>query len=234
MAVAFDAASQAASVLVGAGPQTWTHTPVGTPRGVAVWTYTLANDVEVADTVTYGGVSLTKVVGGSAVDSAGELMRATLWFVGASIPTGAQTVSVARLDDSNATFGSCITVTALTDTNAYATGVVLLQGDQTVAEVNVTDASPGTNSLRVAGGVFGNNVAPTAGASSTGATTFDDGAITVVSVYETTAGQGSRAIGFTAGVSDDCAAVHIALRESGGSATAVPVFLHHLQQQGST
>lgn len=73
-------------------PVTWTHTPTGTPRAILVWIGQRDTEVDHINTVTYGGVAMTRVV--RAIDNSGEFGALDLWRLGAAIPTGPQTVSV--------------------------------------------------------------------------------------------------------------------------------------------
>jgi len=89
MAIAFDAASNAAA---DTGNFSWTHTPVGTPKGVVVLIVQSTDDPNEVSAVTYGGVAMAFVAAGS--DAAGEQGRAYAYFLGAGVPTGPQTVAV--------------------------------------------------------------------------------------------------------------------------------------------
>lgn len=217
MAVTFDATSESHT---GTTPSTsessfsWTHTPVGTPAGVLVFAFS-QTATHICTAVTYGGVSMAAVSGGAAVDTAGETGACKAWFLDSGIPTGAQTVTVTRNNTADEAYAIAITVTAAGSTAVYTSGIVLLQEDQTLAEQSVNDGSPGTNSVRFAGLCSG-GVSPSAvaGASSTllnelvFGSTYYFGA-----VRETTAGQGSRSVGFTRTGADDVAAVHLAVYE---------------------
>lgn len=214
MAVAHDAVSESHTGTTGSASEpsfTWTHTPVGTPRGVLVFTFTSAN-ADDATAVTYGGVSMTAVAGGRAVDTATEPGDCKAWFLGASIPTGAQSVVVTRNHNANVMYGACMTQTAAADTSV--TGVTRQQENQAPAQVAVNDGSPGSNSVRYAGGNYGGAAIPIAGAASTALVGIDLGARAIGVVRETTAGQGARNIGF-ADVADDWACVLLAVREGG-------------------
>src|SRR3989344_6450108 len=93
-AIGYDAGSESHTGTTASDNETsflWTHTPAGTPRGVLVFVFT--NDsVDNTSSVTYGGVTMTEVSGGLAVDTAGEKSRIETFFLGSSVPTGAQTV----------------------------------------------------------------------------------------------------------------------------------------------
>lgn len=207
MAVAYDASSKAVGQT---GTFSWTHTPAGTPKGILVFIFNLDASADNNSGVTYNGLTVPAVTGGLAQDTVGEPCFCKAWFLGSSVPTGAQTVQ-ATCSGGNMC-GVATTVTADTDTEIYLPGIVLLQGDQAVSEQSVNDGSPGTNSTRFAGLATGLNSLPSAGANSTVIQSSDEGVMGISAVRENTAGQGSRSIGWS-GSSDDVAAVHLAIRE---------------------
>lgn len=97
MAVAFDAFSNHATG--GTGDLSWTHTPVGTPRGIIVLVChvdSAANDKVTG--VTYGGVAMSEMSGSPntalVLVTSGIAGAVHAFFLGSSIPTGAQTVAV--------------------------------------------------------------------------------------------------------------------------------------------
>lgn len=213
MAVAHDAISESHTGTTGstsAGTFSWTHTPTGTPKGVMVVVFT--NDsVDLVTSVTYNGVYMNKVCR-AAVDSAGEFCHTQLYFLGAGVPTGAQTVEVTRTGTS-AMYAAAVTVTAGTD-ETEAVGFVYLEGDGTLAEQSVTSTN-GT-ACRYAAITSGLSAVPGAGASSTSlgtGATIDYGVRVTGFVRETTTGSGARNIGFSSGTSDDRAAIHWAVQE---------------------
>ena len=211
-AVAHDAASESHTGTTGnasAASFTWTHTPVGTPRGVLVFVYTISA-TDTVTSVTYGGTAMTRITGGAAVDTAGEPGRVDTFFLGASIPTGAQSVVVNRTNNAVVMYATAQTQTAATDTEV--TGIILLQENQALAQQSVTDGSTGVTSVRYAGAYSGLAAPPGVGANSTLLNNIDLGAFGTSTVRETTAGQGARLVGFTA-ATDDVAAVHLAVRE---------------------
>lgn len=213
MAVAHSASSESHTGSTGSANQTsfsWTHTQTGTPRGVLVFVHVTNSSTDTVTGVTYGTVALTRIPGGAAIDAAGEPIRADLFFAGKGLPAGNQTVTVSRNNNGNIMYATVATVTAATDTNV--TGIVLLQGDGTLTQQNVDDGSPGANSVRYAGATSGLNAPPTAGANSTLLQSIDVGNQSCALVRETTAGQGSRPVGFST-ASDDRAAIHVAVRE---------------------
>src|ERR1041384_6644018 len=119
MAVAYDAVSEShtgAGGSISEASFSWTHTPVGTPRGVLLYVFSNATQVGPGTvvTATYGGVSMT-ALGTTASDSAGELGGVRALFLGSSIPTGAQTVTVTRPNTAVEMYAIAITVTAAAD-----------------------------------------------------------------------------------------------------------------------
>ncbi|MDP1614093.1 MAG: LamG domain-containing protein [Sulfuritalea sp.] len=213
-AVAHDAASESHAGTTGSTNQasfSWTHTVAGTPRGVLVYILTRSATKTVTG-VTYGGVAMTEIAGGAAVDTAGEAARVETFFLGASIPTGAQTITVSRTSNATIMYASAATQTAAGNTEV--TGIVLVTQNGTYVQQSVNDGSLGSNSLRYAAGYSGGNNVLAAGAQSTALNSIDFGSYTMTLVRETTAGQGARNVGFTYGTSDDRAAVHLAVRET--------------------
>lgn len=87
MAVAYDAVS----VAPGGAAVSWTHAPTGTPRGILVLCEDQGQNITGC---TYGGVAMTAVPGSPAGKATGEAMNVAAFFLGASIPTGAQTVAI--------------------------------------------------------------------------------------------------------------------------------------------
>lgn len=216
MAVAHDALSESHTGTTGSASEasfSWTHTPTGTPAGALVFVITNA-DADDITSVTYGGTTMTQV--SEAIDSAGEPGRCTAFHLGASIPTGAQTVVVNRVNNADVMWAAAMTQTAGADTEVYTPGIVLIQGDNTLAEQSVDDGSTGVNSLRYAGLMSGLASVPAVGANSTSQSpgaAIDFGTRVAATCRETTAGQGSRSVGFSSGTTDDVAAVHLAVRE---------------------
>lgn len=112
MAVAFDAQTMGPTFTT-TSPNTFLHTPVGTPRGVVVCV-TLSVAADTVSAVTYGGVAMSQILNIS--DAGGEGGRAYVFFLGASVPTGAQTVSIAHSGGAFNKAGSAVTATAAADT----------------------------------------------------------------------------------------------------------------------
>jgi hypothetical protein len=231
MAVAHDAASLSHANTTGSVSQAsfaWTHTPVGTPAGVLVFTFSTTSANETATAVTYGSATLSAVSSGAAADTSTETGRCTAWFVGTgTIPTGAQTVTVTRTNNTVVMYAIAVTVTA---TGTTETGTpVLAQENAAVAELSTDDGSlSGTNSLRYSGLYYGGvATANNAGANSTLLYEQDQSTLRCISaVRETTAGTGARSVGFS-NSSDDRAQVALAIREMSRSrapAQGTPTF----------
>jgi hypothetical protein len=97
MAVALDATSAGAG---GTGNFNWTHTPVGTPKGVWVVIPQDTGQTDEVTAVTYGGVAMERVIAGSPTNPifrdgvGGDDGGIYEYFLGSGIPTGAQTVAV--------------------------------------------------------------------------------------------------------------------------------------------
>jgi hypothetical protein len=183
---------------------------VGTPSGVLIFVMRIDGDsTDAISGVTYGGVSVTAVDGGLAIDAAGEDGLCKAFFLGTGVPTGAQTVQVTT--SVGTYWAGASTVTSVGDT--APAGVVLLQGDGTLAEQSVNDGSPGSPSMRYSGGFSGLQSPPTVGSNSTSLMSEDDGAVCALICRETTAGTGSRSVGFSSATTDDRAFVHLAIYE---------------------
>ena len=215
MAVAHSAASESHTGTTGSTNQasfSWTHTQTGTPQGVVVFVSTLASVTDLITSVTYGGVELTRLTGGSALDPDGESGRVDTFFLGSGLSSNNQTITVNRTNNATVMYAAAATVTAGADTAVPTATIVLLEGDGSLAVQSVDDTSPGQNSVRYAAAYSGLISPPGAGTGSTLLNSFDIGSYGSALVRETTAGQGARNVGFSA-TSDDRAAVHLAIRE---------------------
>lgn len=212
-AIAHDAATESHTGTTGntsSASFTFSHNPVGTPRGILVFVYTISATKKVTG-VTYDGEAMTEVSGGAAVDTATEPGRVDTFFLGTGVnTTDPANVVVSRTNDATVMYAVAVSVTASYDTEV--TGVVLQQQNGTLSEANVDDGSPGSNSLRYAGSYYGGASPAPAGSNSTSLNSIDFGAFGVSTVRETTAGQGSRPVGVSA-ATDDRATVHLAIRE---------------------
>lgn len=233
MTVAHDVAAESHTGTEGSTSETsfsWSHNPVGTPRGILVLIITLADEDDIT-TVTYDGTGLIQVSGGEAIDTAGEPARCTAFFLGISVPTtDPATVVVNRVNNATEMYAVSITVTAGDDTEVE--GVVLLQENGAYTEQSVDDGSTGIDSVRYAVGYYGRNSVPSIGANSTSLHTIDFGANTGSVARETTSGQGARLVGWTQGQSDDRAAVHLAVREVVAAPSSTPYYYQMIGMGG--
>lgn len=116
MSIQFD---QESSLALGTGDRNWTHTPVGTPKGVIVIVVDGVTTDQVVG-VTYGGAALTELATYSPnIQTGGEGGAVHVFWKGSSIATGAQTVAIDRNDATN--YGAvCYTVTAESDTYIHS------------------------------------------------------------------------------------------------------------------
>ena len=112
MAIAFDAATS--SLTLTSSAYNISHTPVGTPRGVLVL---IAEDggTDAVTGITYGGTSLTEMTNSPFVGTNSEAGVIHAYFLGSSVPTGAQTCTITPSANTRRVT-TCITVTAANDT----------------------------------------------------------------------------------------------------------------------
>lgn len=231
MTVAFDAwtpsDNSGSANFTTTSPATFTHTPVGTPRAVLVFIGENAASADVITAVTYGGVSMTRVpTNGLAQDSAGEVGAIFCYFLGSSIPTGAQTVSITHTGSADVKFPVCITLTAAADTEIGASGK--LEGDQ--ADPQIALDTGATESLRFAAVHSGQNtlgnLSPVTDVSATlSSARFDYGSqVALIGRQTSAASSGSFTIGWTA-LSEDVAMVAVAVQETAGGQTVTAVTL---------
>jgi hypothetical protein len=111
MSVAFDAVSFNG----GSGDQSFTHTPVGTPRAVVVLIAQVLSGTDSITGVTYGGVAMTEIPGSPNLLVSGEAGASYGYFLGRNIPTGPRTVVVST-GSSQTKRTAVYTLTADTDT----------------------------------------------------------------------------------------------------------------------
>jgi len=217
MAVALDFATEAPDYpYTSVTSYSWSHNPTGTPRAVVVFVYTAGTNgsTKTVTGVTYDGVAMTDMTGLAVADTATEQGRIDTFFLGASVPTtDPATVVVSRTSNTTAMGGVVVTLTAGDDTEIYEAGAVLLQENAAISSQAVDDGSTGVDSLRLAAAYYGGpNPAPVDSANTSLIISEDWGAYGFTCGRETTAGQGSRSVGFTASA-DDRAVIHFAVRE---------------------
>jgi hypothetical protein len=216
MAVTHISASESHPATTGSTNQasfSWSHVNASTASGVLVFVYTFNSTAALVTSVTYGGVQLSAVTGGSTTDAAGEPGRIDTYYIGATVTGGGtQTIVVNRTNNATAMYATAASVYSVYNTEVYTPGIVLLSGDGTMPVQSVTDGWPGSFSQRYAGAYSGLQTPPAAGTGSTLLNSIDIGNYGAAMVRETTPGQGPRSVGFNA-ATDDRAAVHLAIRE---------------------
>ena len=214
MAVVHDTSSKSA-VSTGVASFSWSHAGSASIAGIVVFVVVQA-DADHLTSVTYGGITLTEH-GTFAQDTATEPGRCYVCWLGASVPTGTQTVEVTRVNNAVNMMGIAASVTsdASRDIELYGTSFTTDNNDGTLAERNIDDGSPGSDSIRYCGGWSGRTIAQigTGGTNSTLLQQSNVGSGSMNACRETTPGQGSRPVGFSAGTSDDRAMTYFALRE---------------------
>lgn len=123
---AFDVCATAAGA-TGTGNLSWTHTPSGTPRGATLIVVQFGGGTDEVSTVTYGGTAMSEVTNSPNCKATGETACVHAFHLGASVPTGAQTVSVTVTGASTKRAMLC-TVTAGGDTSVDATQIISSDG----------------------------------------------------------------------------------------------------------
>lgn len=215
MAIAHDATGTFGATADTASPMEWTHTPVGTPRGAIVLIVAAAGTDTITG-VTYGGTAMNRA---RAVNkNTGEVLSAYAYFLGASVPTGAQTVSV-TFTGSLAHMGASVTVTAADDTSVDASGQ---QSSDSVANPSITlTTSVTTITYGALGSGAGSPTGMAPDANHTDIQEVDLGAQSGSTIRRSaTVAAGSPAVGWTV-IADDVAAVAIAVREGVPAASVV-------------
>ncbi len=209
--IAFDAAAESERTGT-TDPHTWTHTPVGTPRAIVVMTSHGVTATHHVLSCTYGGVSMTLVT--SATDTANEPGAVRLFFLGASIPTAAQTVSC-DLDSATADDIHFVSMsfTATSDTEVVTSDV----DQENQANPSTTLAFGGRRSISTmifySGAISPPGTTACSGSSAcTLSHTMDQGAFGDSTAYQTTAGTTDEVMGWTQ-ASDDVAVAYAAISE---------------------
>lgn len=214
MTVAFDAFTNG-----GAGG--FTHTPVGTPRGILVL-IRMQNATDVVTGVTYGGVTVNEVNLSPLIASGSEGGTCYGYHLGTGIPTGAQTCTITV--SAGTARGTCFSLTASADTEVVNTDTI----DVIAAPIGgVTDtlALSGRTCFvaqaiwSATGGVV--DLTPLSGW--TGRQETDEGSETNACYSYDTIGSSDVTFGFTGGTVSDAAVLAVAVSEvsaSGATGTA--------------
>jgi hypothetical protein len=192
------------------GDRSFTHDPVGTPKGVVVVVHSAATAAPVTG-VTYAGVAMT--LSSSATDTVetGSIWVYTLTQV--AIPTDDPATVVLQGCTADSKFASCATVTAgTTGTKVNATA-----SQNTTTSTNPSVNIVTTQTTMIYGAVHGGAAAPTSYAVGTNYTVMNSGDYGAKSARgerrtsEVTSG--TIAFNFSFGTSDDWCIACVALEE---------------------
>jgi hypothetical protein len=197
-------------------------------RAGIVFVCTHNSSTDIVTGVTWNGAAMTFLY--SATDTDTEPGRVEAYFLD-NVTNG--TITVSRTNNATVTVGYAASISAATATEVtqVITRVSSTQntdadtsttGTGTSGEVAVDDGSPGTNSMRFAAAYSGAATPPANGTNSTNLQLLDSTAFGSRFVRETTAGQGSRNVGFATGTTDDWAFVGVAVSEVPPPATNAP------------
>jgi hypothetical protein len=170
--------------------------------------------------VTWNGVSMARLF--RAADTDTEPGSTVAYFLD-NVSNGIITVN--RTNNAVVTVGYAASISALGACEAFQTITRVSSTQNTDAdtsttgtgasgEVAVDDGSPGTDSMRFAAAYSGAATPPLQGTNSTNLQVLDSTSLGSRFVRETTAGQGSRNVGFATGTTDDWALVAVAVRET--------------------
>lgn len=206
----------------------WTHTPTGTPAGVIVITSERFDFIGVT-AVTYGGTSMTEITGSPHQHTTGETGQVTVWFLGSSVPTGAQTVAVT---------GGAIQRAMVSYTMSASGDMVIQDTDATINSDSVLEPSAtlslGSNNCFCA---FGWGSGRTGSLTPLTDWTVDQslifssqiGAVSSYDIIDST----DVTMGWSQGTADDAFALGIAIREDAVSPTLDQEGFHFRDDDGS-
>jgi hypothetical protein len=140
VAVAYDAASRSTTGFDN-NTVSWTHTPVGTPKGVTVIVAIEGASDQIAS-VTYGGVAMTRKR--TAHRTTAEAGGVFGYFLGSGIPTGPQTVQVTTSPGTgtNDWAAHCVTWTAATPTTTGDVGNAATSAATTNPSLSIAGITP--------------------------------------------------------------------------------------------
>lgn len=224
MPVAFDAATSFSKALDSATTASTTHTPTGTPRGVLVLLVHNSNSGnDSVSGVTYGGETLAEVTNSPLLKTTGETGGCYAYFLGTSVPTGAQTCEITTTAFTGVR-ATVITVTADADVEVNATDAGI--SSDSVLDPSAVIALGGVESFVAMAAFSGEgvdtNVAPLSGWTSRDEFDFTP-SLALAYTYDTV-GTADVTYGFDSTASDDALALAVALSEvSGGGSTILPL-----------
>jgi len=199
-------------------PYTFNYTPDATPRAIALSITHGTSSTDHVLTVTYGGDSMSEIV--RATDTATEAGASELWFLGTSIPTGTQTISVdlasATTDDIQFVVWS---LTAAADCEVIDSDEI----NENAANPTVTLQKGGREGFCVCS-MYGGGAAPggTLAAGNTLGPTEDHTAFYSQTCYETTIDTADHTIGWSTLGTDDLAFVAMCIAEIVPPAAPIP------------
>lgn len=206
--IAFDAFSTSG----GEADPNWTHTPTGTPRGVVVCVvYGSAGSIS---GITYGGTTMSIIA--NVNHNTGETAQVGCYFLGSSVPTGAQTVAVNL--GGGLGQGYAFTYTAAADTEVVDSDATI--NSDSLANPSVTLSLAGHTSAALI--VFGSGqnavtgVTPLTGWTAQGEQ--DNGTQVAGEYTYNTIGSSDVTAGWTQ-TAEDAVAVAVAVSEVGGTPT---------------
>ena len=216
-AIAHDATGTFGATPDTASPMSWSHNPVGTPRGIIVLIVT--NDT--TDTITavdYDGTAMTRVVWQNV---GGENGSAYAYFLGTSVPaTDPATITVSFLGTANH-MGASVSVTAADDTSVEDFDVV---SSTSLANPSMTLTT--TETTITYGALYSGTAGPTSTAPDGNHTDIQEtdlGAETASTIRRSaTVAAGSPVVGWTV-AADDVAGVSLAVREGVAAVSVTPM-----------
>ncbi len=219
MAVAHDAYSDSGGFTN--SPVTWTHTPTGTVRGVAVLIAGGDSSADNIASVTYGGQALTRKC--YAHDDFGEQGSSFIYFLG-TVPSAQQSGAQSVVVTPNA-FGNkravCVTVTASGDCDVTDPQTLYDTTASDLANPSVSCNSGANTAQRYVVFYSGQDDLSsfTPNGNTTNMVTSDVGTFCFLFGRETTPSAGSTALGWTV-AADDYAMSGIDIYQSGSGTTA--------------
>lgn len=209
MAVAHSVGSDS----IGTATHTTSHAHSGTPAGVLVFIVQDGTATSLTTSVTYGSLTLSSVANATESRTTGEEGLITTYFAGSGLPSGTQTVTHNRTTNSGVQSAMYVaTVTADADTELAGAVTITGFGIPGLQSIQSTSA---TAAVRYAAAFSGRGrlgqVDPLSG---TTQLREDDFGSTIGAYYrETTAGTGTRSIGWTHNSDDGYIGVYFAVQE---------------------
>lgn len=206
MTVAFDSSLETISTAT--DPVTISFTPVATLAGIAVLYVQAGNASALISTMKYGGVDLAFVVAGA--DTATELGRADIWFLGAGVPSGTQDMVIDLTNGAGTKQVVIVGLTGAADLTVLASGS--LSENQANPQIALNAGAVDAVFLDCVFSGLPNTTDLTNVANTTRIDDHDYGAAVSVVSRKTTVVSGSFTMGYTAST-DDVAMAAVAIGE---------------------